>query len=163
MKLLCLSTRIRLGLYQHIVLLIPGLLVLLHVKNPCFHDSTPISSQISNYHHTIDTVETRFWKFSKIFPCPGPVLDKSTSLCVNLNLDGEPITSRIDWSVCFTINFKSISRVVRSWLCWITQDELLKVQKSGQFPDESPKIKGTQRCPDVLGGIKEIELEGRLK
>jgi hypothetical protein len=40
--------------------------------------------------------------------------DKSTSLCVNLNLDGEPITSRTDWSVCSTINFKSISRVVRS-------------------------------------------------
>ena len=59
-------------LYQHIVLLIPGLLVLLHVKSPCFHDSTPISSQISNYHHTIDTVETCFWRFYKNFNVPRP-------------------------------------------------------------------------------------------
>jgi hypothetical protein len=26
--------------------------------------------------------------------------------------------------------------------CWIEQDELLKLQKSGQFPDESVRQKG---------------------
>ncbi len=50
------------------------------------------------------------------------------------------------------------------------QDELLKLQKNGQFPDELVKMKGTEihyvnvRPSDVLviGGVKEIELEGRL-
>ena len=49
--------------------------------------------------------------------------------------------------------------------CSIAQTELLKLQKSGQFPDELVKIEGTQiRCVYVLGisDIKEIELEGRL-
>jgi hypothetical protein len=41
------------------------------------------------------------------------------------------------------------------------QDELLKLQKIRQFPDDLVKIEVT---PDVLGTavIKEITLEGRL-
>ena len=51
---------------------------------------------------------------------------------------------------------------------WIAQAELLKLQKSGQFPDESVRRKDTHihyvKLPDVLGisVIKEITLEGRL-
>ena len=52
--------------------LIPDLLTLLHVKSPCFHASTPISSKISNCLRAIGAVETRFCRFSKIFPFPRP-------------------------------------------------------------------------------------------
>ncbi len=50
---------------------------------------------------------------------------------------------------------------------YVAQAELLKMQKSGQFPDELVKIEDTNsQCkrPDELAiaGIKEIELEGRL-
>ena len=49
---------------------------------------------------------------------------------------------------------------------WIAQAELLKLPKSGQFPDELVKIQGAQihYVPDVLAiaGIKEIALEVRL-
>ncbi len=38
------------------------------------------------------------------------------------------------------------------------QAELLKLQKSGQFPDEFVKIEGVLEITD----IKEITLEGRL-
>ena len=50
----------------------------------------------------------------------------------------------------------------------VAQDELLKLQKSGQFPDELVKIEGAQihyvASEDVLPitGIKEIPLEERL-
>ena len=43
---------------------------------------------------------------------------------------------------------------------WFTLPELLKLQESGQFPDESVKIDGTQiHCVDtvlVIVGIKAI-------
>ena len=53
----------------------------------------------------------------------------------------------------------------------VAQAELLKLQKSGQFPDESVRIKGAQihyvnvrRTSNsrYIAGIKEITLEGRL-
>ena len=50
----------------------------------------------------------------------------------------------------------------------VAQAELLKLPKSGQFPDELVKIEGAQiHCvasPDVLviAGIKEIQLGGLL-
>jgi hypothetical protein len=51
----------------------------------------------------------------------------------------------------------------------MTQVELLKLSKRGQFPDEPVRIKDSQvhnvnSLPDVLGipRIKEITLEGRL-
>ena len=52
---------------------------------------------------------------------------------------------------------------------WFAQAELLKLQKSGPFPDEHVRIKKMRtnslcKRPDVLAiaGIKEIALEGRL-
>ncbi len=50
----------------------------------------------------------------------------------------------------------------------ITEDELLTLQKSGQFPDEPVRIlshtNSLCKRPDVLviEGIKKIELGGRL-
>ncbi len=52
---------------------------------------------------------------------------------------------------------------------WITEAELLKLQKNGHLPDESVKIKDTQihngcKRPDVLAiaDIKEITLSGMI-
>jgi hypothetical protein len=39
---------------------------------------------------------------------------------------------------------ENLSEEMTSGTGWITRDELLKVQKSGQFPDDPVKIKDTQ-------------------
>jgi hypothetical protein len=41
---------------------------------------------------------------------------------------------------------------------WIEQAELLKLQKSGQFPDEPVRIKGAQIHVLAIAGKKEIAL-----
>jgi hypothetical protein len=64
-----------------IILLIPDLLTLLHVKSPCFLASTPISSKNSNYLRSTDVIETHFWRFYKNFPVPRPTIFTVVTPC----------------------------------------------------------------------------------